>query len=129
MDKRKILLVDDEKSFTTMLKLNLEASGRYEVEVENSAVKALKTAMRFRPELILLDIIMPQKEGPDVAVDLKSVQGLNEIPIVFLTATITKQEAEEEGGRVGGHPFVAKPSSLAELMDSIETYLGPGSMN
>lgn len=129
MNKKRILLVDDEKSFTAMLKLNLEASGRYEVEIENSSVKAVNAALRFRPELILLDVIMPQKEGPDVAADFRLTQALAKIPIVFLTATITKEEADQEGGRIGGHPFVAKPGSLRELMDSIETNIGSASLN
>ena len=120
MNKKRILIVDDEKGFTSMLSLNLEATGDYDVLVENDSCRALSTALAFRPDLILLDIIMPKKEGPDVAIDIKSNSELNKTPIVFLTATITKAEVDAEGGTIGGNTFVAKPSSLGELIDSIE---------
>ena len=121
--RNKILIVDDEKSFTDMLRLNLEATGKYEVCVENNPHKVIAVAERFRPDLILLDVIMPKKEGPDVAIDIQENRILRETPIVFLTATITKEEAETQGGLIGGRSFVAKPSSLRELLDSIEANL------
>ena len=120
MTRYKILLVDDEKSLAAMLKLNLEAMGDYEVKIENNSLKAVQTAIEFRPQLILLDVIMPHKEGPDVAIDVKSTAAIKNVPIVFLTATVTPQEVEEQDGFIGGHPFVAKPSNLVVLLHTIE---------
>ncbi len=118
--KRKILIIDDEKSFSEILRLNLESTGKYEVCIENDANNALFAALQYRPDLILLDVIMASKEGPDVAIEIKKDSRLEETPIVFLTATVTEQEVEEEGGTIGGQAFVAKPSSLDFLLDSIE---------
>jgi len=117
---KKILVVDDEKGFTAMLKLNLESTGEYDVRVENDANKALNAALEYQPNLILLDVVMPHKEGPDIAYQLRNEDYLSNVPIIFLTATITKEEAEAQNGRIGGHPFVAKPSNLSVLLESIE---------
>jgi len=121
MNRKRILVVDDERGFTSMLKLNLEATGNYEVDIENEPDQAVRTALECRPDLILLDIIMPSKEGPDVAADIRKDPKLHATPIVFLTATVTKEEVDSQGGVIGGHPFVAKPSNLAVLLHSIET--------
>lgn len=120
MRKRKILIVDDEKGFSEVVKLNLESTGKYEVKIETDSRNALSAALQYRPDLILLDIIMANKEGPDVAIEIKEDHLLRETPIVFLTATVTPQEVETQGGTIGGHPFVAKPSSLNTLLESIE---------
>ncbi len=123
MGRRKILVVDDEKGFTAMLSLNLESTGDYEVRVENNPKSAIPVALQYRPDLILLDIIMPNMEGPDVAIALKKQSELKDIPIVFLTATVTKEEVDAHGGKIGGHHFVAKPSRLSDLIYSIEKNL------
>lgn len=124
MAKRKILVVDDEKGFTDMLRLNLESTGSYEVRVVNQADQALTVALNYRPDLILLDIIMPRMEGPDVAFEIKHTQVLEEIPIIFLTATVMQSEVDSQDGVIGGHAFVAKPSSLSVLLSSIERHMG-----
>lgn len=123
MNKRKILVVDDERGFTSMLKLNLEATGSYDVRIENDPQQALPAALQYRPDLVLLDIIMPSLEGPDVAFLLKNNETVRDTPIIFLTATVTKDEVDSQGGKIGGHAFVAKPSSLSVLLGSIEKNL------
>ena len=119
-DKKRILIVDDEKGFTSMLSLNLEVLGEYDVRVENNPLRAVETALQFKPNIILLDVIMPHREGPDVARELKSHDGLKNVPVIFLTATITKDEMEDQDGRIAGHLFVAKPSSFSDLLESIK---------
>jgi DNA-binding response OmpR family regulator len=125
MSKRRILIVDDEKGFTSMLSLNLEVTGRYDVKVVNDSSNVINEALDFRPELILLDVIMPKLEGPDIAMELKNHASLKTIPVVFLTATVTVDEVYSQGGKIGGHSFVAKPSNLSVLIDSIEKAIGP----
>ncbi|MCK4882553.1 MAG: response regulator [Candidatus Omnitrophica bacterium] len=120
MDRKKILIIDDERDFSEVVKLNLESTGKYEVHIENDASNALFTALQCLPDLILLDVIMASKEGPDVAIEIKEDPRLKDTPIVFLTATVTQQEVDREGGKIGGQLFVAKPSSLDILLDSIE---------
>jgi CheY-like chemotaxis protein len=82
MGKKRILLVDDEKSFTNLLKLNLEDTGNYEVRVENWAEDALPAAQQFKPDLVLLDIIMPRLPGGNVAAQIKEDPALKDTPIV-----------------------------------------------
>ena len=121
MSKKRILIVDDEKGFTAMLSLNLEATGKYEVKIENNSTNAITTALHYNPDIVLLDIVMPNLEGPDIAIRMREDRNLKNTPVVFLTATIRPSEAKAMGGRIGGHPFVAKPSNLSVLLASIES--------
>ncbi len=120
MVKRRVLVVDDEKGFTEMLKLNLEMTDQYDVLAVNDPMMAIQAAIQYHPDIILLDVIMPQMEGPDIAHYLKSHEKLKDIPIIFLTATVTRDEVAAQGGRIGGHSFVAKPSSMTVLICAME---------
>ncbi len=122
MHKKRILIIDDEENFTKLMKLNLEQTKQYEVRVENKGAKGLETAQLFNPDLILLDIIMPDLEGSEVASQIKNDEKTKDIPIVFLTAAVKKEEVNSSGGIIGGNPFIAKPVSTQELIDCIEKY-------
>jgi len=124
-EKRKVLIIDDEKGFTSMLQLNLESMGAFDVRVENDSAQALEAASQYQPDIILLDVIMPKMEGPDIAQELRQHEFLKNTPVIFLTATITKDEVEAENGRIAGHTFVAKPSSFKDLLASIQRSLQP----
>lgn len=121
--KKRLMIVDDEKGFTSMLSLNLEATGQYEVRVVNNPKDAQPMALQYHPDLILLDVIMPQMEGPDVANEIRSNPNIKNTPIIFLTATVTNDEVAAQGGHIGGHRFVSKPSQLPTLLDTIEKSL------
>lgn len=123
MNKKRILLIDDEVSFTRLLKLNLEQTGNYEVRVENWAEDALAAAKEFRPDLILLDVLMPRIFGGDVALQIKSDADVKSTPIVFLTAAVRKERVTEHDGVISGYPFLAKPVSIEEVIDCIEKHL------
>ncbi len=120
MKKKKILVIDDERGFTRMVKLNLEAAGDYEVKIQNNSLDALQTAVEFRPDVILLDVIMPDLEGPDIVCQLKNNSILKNTPVIFLTANITREEVEAQEGTIGGHAFLAKPGTIDELISCIE---------
>ena len=124
MDKKKILIIDDEEGFTKLVKLNLEETGEYMVKVENNSSNAFKTAKEFKPDLILLDIMMPGMDGGDVASELKTDNVLKDIPVVFLTAIIREDEMDSQDGSIGGHPFIAKPVSAKDLIKHIKKYIG-----
>jgi len=109
MDKKKILMVDDEVKFCKMVKKNLESMGLYEVETVTEAAKALETAQRLLPDLILMDVIMPDMRGSSVAVQIKQDPKLKNIPIIFITALAAKGTQELFMGVVDGNPFYAKP--------------------
>ncbi len=123
MKKKKILVVDDERGFTKMVKLNLEAAGDYEVKIQNNPLDALQTAIEFNPDVILLDVIMPELEGPDVVYQFKNNDLLKNTPVIFITANITKEEVDAQEGYIGGHAFLAKPGSVDELIACIEKQL------
>lgn len=120
MKKKRILLIDDEENFTKSVKLALEQTGKYKVKTENKSLLGLAAAREFKPDLILLDIIMPGADGGEIYSQLKSEEDIKNVPIVFLTAAIEKKEAEERSGVIGGYPFLSKPVSLEELIDCIE---------
>ena len=122
MAKKRILLVDDEKSFTNLLKLNLEETGNYEVRVENWPEDALGAAQQFKPDLVLLDIIMPRIPGGNVAAQIKEDAGLKDTPIVFLTAAVRKQQVDDNEGIICDFPCLAKPVTLELVIEAIEKH-------
>jgi CheY-like chemotaxis protein len=117
-----ILIVDDNHDLTGSAKRALEKTGRYLVVEENDAAKAHQTAQNLKPDLILLDIAMPDTDGGEVAARIQSDPVLHRTPIVFLTALVTKDETKP-GLRIQGHPFLAKPISLPDLIAGIEENL------
>lgn len=121
--KKKILIVDDEVSFARMVKLNLEKTGAFEVRAENKASYALAAAREFKPDLIILDVIMPTMDGGDVSNQIKRDRTLRHTPIIFLTATVSKLEAGEDGLNSGGALFLAKPVSIDLLVARINEHL------
>ena len=121
-EKPRILIIDNNRDFTYSAKLGLERTGRYSVWEENEPVRAHQTAQRVRPDLILLDIVMPKTDGGEVAARIESDPTLHRTPVVFLTALATKAEARS-GLQIQGHPFLAKPISIPELVAGIERYL------
>ena len=122
MGKKRILLVDDEKSLTTLLKLNLEDTGNYEVRTENWPEDAITAAREFKPDLILLDIIMPRLPGGNIAALIDEDPELKGTPIVFLTAAVRRHQVEDNDGIICDHPCLAKPASLDEVIAMIEKY-------
>jgi CheY-like chemotaxis protein len=123
MEKKKILIVDDEPSFTRMVKVVLEKTGTYEVMEENDGARSMGTARAFQPDLILLDVIMPGCDGGDVVAQLRNDGPLAKVPVVFLTATMTEDGMKSRGGTIGGFPVLAKPVDAKKLMKQIEKSL------
>jgi CheY-like chemotaxis protein len=123
MTRKKILLVDDEPSITRLLKLNLEKSGFYAVRAENLGGRALEAAREFKPDLIVLDVMMPDMDGGEVAAALQRDPLVRDIPIVFLTAAVKKDEVKAREGRIGGFPYIAKPLSVKGVIAEIEKHL------
>jgi CheY-like chemotaxis protein len=121
-EKPCILIIDNDRDFTHSAKVALERTGRYFVCEENEASKAHQTAQGLHPDLILLDIVMPETDGGEVAARIQSDPSLHRTPIVFLTALVTKAE-EKAGLKIRGHSFLAKPTSLPELVEGIEENL------
>lgn len=123
MEKRRILIVDDEAGVTRMLKLYLEATQAYEVRTENHGSRAVAAAREFRPHLVLLDVVMPDMDGATVAAEIGADAGLKNTPVVFLTALVTGKEVGSAGRNIGGRPFIAKPVDPERIIELIEKHV------
>jgi CheY-like chemotaxis protein len=123
-DKKRILVVDDQASDTRLMKLYLERTNDYVVREENNARAANAAAEEFQPHLILLDVMMPEMDGGELAACVQANPKLKAVPIVFLTAAVTKGEVKAGGGQVGGQSFLAKPVVLTEVVACLRHHLG-----
>jgi CheY-like chemotaxis protein len=123
MQKKRILMVDDEAAFTNMVRRALEATGRFEVQAENFALSALATAKKFRPDVILLDVIMPMTDGGTVATQFKADPHLCGTPVIFLTAAVSRSESSKGSRNQGGELFLSKPVKLETLVRHIDDLL------
>ena len=121
-NKPRILIVDDNPRFSHSARLILQESGQYVVCEENDAASAIETARSFRPDLILLDLVMPQVDGAEVAAQVESDWALHGVPIVFVTGLVTRDEARN-GQRIDGHRVVSKPVSSFDLLGAVEESL------
>ena len=119
--KRRILIVDDHRDSTDRLKILLERTGGYLVSEENDAAKAHQTAHKFRPDLILLDIMMPERDGVELATEISADPELQRTRILFVTALGDARP----GLRIQGHPVVPKPINVPELIKRLEDILPP----
>jgi len=123
MAKKKILAVDDESDVLDLLKKRLEASG-YDVLTATNGHDAIHIAQREVPALIILDILMPEMDGSQIAAILHDDPKTKEIPVLFLTCLFTKREEHIEGHEVGKNFFVAKPYEPKELINEIARIIG-----
>ena len=121
--KRKVLLIDDEENFCFFVKLNLEKTGRFEVLTTTSGAHGIILASEEQPDLILLDIIMPELDGGQVAEQLLENQKTKDIPVLFITAIASRQGIQSHEGTIGGRHFIAKPAILEEIMEKINGIL------
>lgn len=110
---KKILVVDDEPDAVRMMELRLLHEG-YEVLKAYDGAQAVKMARKERPDLILLDILMPVMDGAKVAETLRELPETKNIPVIFVTCLFTKEDAMQETVR-GGTLFVAKPYDAEDL--------------
>src|SRR5437870_10395369 len=121
-EKPRILIVDNSSQFARNARLLLDQSGKYVACSVVDPRRALETARSFKPDLVLVDLIMPQEDGPEVAAQLEADWALHGVPIVFLTSLITAEEAKD-GRRVYGHRILPKPASSPELIELVDQNL------
>ena len=119
MHKKKVLIIDDDKTFTEVVRFNLVQTGKYVVVVENKGSRGFDAAKEFRPDLILLDIMMPDMGGDKVAFQLKKCEDTKNIPVILLTAVVTKEEEAVTGGVLSGYRVMAKPVDLEDLIATV----------
>ena len=121
---KRILIVDDEPDLAHLLKRGLEFTEKFEVRVENSAKEAVTAAREFMPDLVLLDVMMPEMDGGEVAARFAKDEKLKHIPIFFLTAIVKEDELAKGSHSIGGRKLFTKPVNLDQLIAAIDEVLG-----
>lgn len=123
--KRSILIVDDDVDASQMTKMILEKTGLYTVNVCNRGSEAVKLVRATRPELLLLDVMMPDADGTDVADQIQQDKSLATTRIVFMTSLVSQAEAIKNP-TIGGHPFISKPVSGEILLQRVKGFFEIG---
>jgi len=118
---KKILIIDDEVAFTDLMRMNLEKTGDFEIEVVNHSNLALRTAREFEPDVILLDIVMPGMDGGDLSAKFKEHPKLKDTPVIIISALVANDETADDAVAMSGDQIiVAKPVRMEKLRASIE---------
>ncbi|MFT4175389.1 MAG: response regulator [Luteolibacter sp.] len=124
MNKTRILIIDDEKDFTALLKENLEELANYHVLECNNSEDALAMAREFHPDLFIIDVVMPGMDGGDIVAMLRNDPDFRNSPVMMLTALVEENPDTPDGEtQTGGLPFLSKTSSLERLITCIEKHL------
>lgn len=121
MANEKILVVDDEEHIAELISYNLSSNG-YKVITANNGIDAVKVAIEEKPSLILLDLMIPGKDGYDVCKEVRSNNEIRNTPIIMLTA---KSEELDKilGLELGADDYITKPFSIKELLARVSSVL------
>jgi len=123
MGKPRVLIVEDEPNIVLSLEILLRRAG-YETASAGDGEAALELVRRTRPDVVLLDIMLPKRNGYEVCRDLKSEPTLSSIPVIMLTAK--GQEVEIlKGMELGASAYIAKPFGNAEVLETLRAVLEP----
>lgn len=120
---RRLLIIDDEPRLTALVRAAFASTGRYLIKEENRSLRALHSARHFQPDLILLDVMMPELDGREVARQLREDPALQDVPIVFVTS-LAANGVIGSVGYLGGYSFVAKPFQITDLINCVDDLLG-----
>lgn len=112
-----VLIVDDDENLLTISEVRLKASG-YQIEKANNGLIALETVKRRRPDLIILDVMMPIMDGFSVCKQLKSDDDFKDIPIIFLSARDEESDIKF-GYSLGAEAYLTKPYDGNELLENV----------
>ena len=125
--KKRILVVDDEPDFASIVQGNLEKEG-FEVEVAYDGVEGLEKVKANPPDVIVLDVMMPEKDGYEMCKEVKADERFADIPVIMLTAVgdhVTSTRYSHADGRsMEAEDYLAKPASAEEITASVKRLLG-----
>lgn len=121
MAKQTILVVDDEKDLLDLIEYNLKKEGFAVLKAENGE-EGIKIAKEHKPDLVLMDIMMPKMDGMEAVEKMRSDEELKAIPIIFLTAR-SDEKTEVEGLNKGGDDYITKPISTTKLISRIKAVM------
>jgi CheY-like chemotaxis protein len=123
MTKKSILLIDDEETIQEVVQVGIEIESGWQVAIASSGAEGIDLAQSQQPDVILLDVMMPEMDGIDTLSQLKSNQKTSAIPVIFLTA---KAQAEEKNQfqSLGVVDVITKPFNSMTLASQIAKILG-----
>jgi len=121
LSKQTILVVDDEQDLLDLIEYNLKKEGYNVLKAENG-VRGLEMVKEHKPNLVLLDIMMPKLDGIQVCEKMRANPDLKAIPVIFLTAR-SDEKTEVEGLDIGADDFITKPISTTKLLSRIKAVL------
>jgi len=121
----KVLIIDDEADFCYFVKKNLMQSERFDVVIATNGNDGIKMAENEKPDIILLDLFMPDMPGEDVAAALKESAATVNIPIIFVTALATNDDiVNGADNKIGNNYIMPKPVRTKKLIETIMKILG-----
>ncbi|MFH0799835.1 MAG: response regulator [Pseudomonadota bacterium] len=120
-EKKRILIIDDEREIADLLKVRLEMAN-YEVLTANDGQEGLDRARSDKPDLILLDVMMPKLNGYQACRELKNSESTKNIPVMILTAK-TQDSDKFWGKEVGADDFITKPFESSNLLKKVKGLL------
>jgi DNA-binding response OmpR family regulator len=120
MAKKKVLIIDDEENFCALVKKNVERTGAFEVSIATNGEDGINVAREIKPDLILLDVIMPGMDGGDVIALIRNDKSIQDTPIVFLTAIVREEESSTQLSFTRGYSILAKTVTVEELIACIK---------
>lgn len=125
-EKKKIIVIDDEPDFAAIVQSNLKKEG-FEVEVAYDGVEGLEKIKQDPPDAIVLDVMMPEKDGYEVCSELKQDEKYQDIPIVMLTAVAdhvgSTRYSHADGMSMEADDYLPKPASAEQITESIKSML------
>ncbi|MCH2449323.1 MAG: response regulator transcription factor [Gracilimonas sp.] len=121
MANKTILVVDDEKDLLDLIEYNLKKEGFSVLKAENGE-EGIKIAKEHKPDLVLMDIMMPKMDGMEAVEKMRGDDDLKSIPIIFLTAR-SDEKTEVEGLNKGGDDYITKPISTTKLISRIKAVM------
>lgn len=119
MDKKRVMIIDDEEKFALMIKIRLERIGNYEVMALTDAKDAIKYVHDFQPDVILLDLIMPRVHGLDVRDMLGNDPVGRKTPVIIVSG-IDQSMDKNQAYKFGAVDYIVKPMDDARLLDAVE---------
>jgi two-component system alkaline phosphatase synthesis response regulator PhoP len=126
-DKKTILVVDDEPDFASIVQANLKKEG-FNVEVAYDGVEALDKIKSNPPDAIVLDVMMPEKDGYEVCAELKKSEKYKNIPIIMLTAVAdhvgSTRYSHHDGMSMEADDYLPKPASAEDISESVKRLVG-----
>jgi DNA-binding response OmpR family regulator len=122
MDKKRILIIDDEKDFLTIVKMNLEKIDKYTVMTLSNAKDIISQTHAFKPDVIFLDLLMPSIGGIEVCEMLNNDPFAQKIPVIIVSA-LEKQTDKIKAYKLGVVDYIVKPVEIDELVTKIEKAL------